>query len=163
VRMLELGETPPEPAAAEKMNAWANLPADDRIIVTVSYDGAPSFVSRVSPTFRSATASDIKNSVYLERDDGKRVLLTDYTPPGKDLFGARFTFPRTIDGQPFLKPDAGTIRFHAEYQPMIPDAPNVTQSSRQGSTANRPAGPYKLKLDAKFKVGEMTYNGELEY
>src|SRR2546423_1795866 len=37
VRILELGETPPEPAAAEKMDAWANLAADDRIIVTVSY------------------------------------------------------------------------------------------------------------------------------
>src|SRR5207245_9734649 len=47
VRMLELGETPPDAAAAEKMDAWANLPADDRIIVTVSFEGDPRFVSRV--------------------------------------------------------------------------------------------------------------------
>src|SRR2546421_7652298 len=163
VRMLELDETPREPAAVEKMDDWANLPADNRIIVTVSYNGTQASLGRVALTFRNATTADLKDSVYLERGDGKRVLLADYTPPGKDIFGARFTFPRTVDGQPFLRPDAGTIRFHAEYEPKIPDAANVTQSSRQSSTANRSAGPYKLKLDMRFKVGEMIYNGKLEY
>jgi hypothetical protein len=164
VRMLELDETPREPAAVEKMDAWANLPADDRIIVAISYNGDQRSSGRVALTFRNATTADMKNSVYLERADGKRVLLTDYAPPAKDVFGARFTFPRTVDSQPFLTPDAGTIRFHAEFEPKIPDAANVTQSSsRQSSTANRPAGPYKVKLDMKFKVGEMIYNGELEY
>ncbi len=161
--MLELGETPPDLAAAEKMDAWANLPADDRIIVTVSFEGDPRFVSRVGLTFRNATASDLKNTVYLERNDGKRLQLTDYAPPGKDLFGAHFTFPRTLDGQPFLTADAGSIRFHAEYEPKIPDAANVTQSSARSSSANKSAGPYKLKLDMKFKIGEMVNNGDLEY
>jgi hypothetical protein len=163
VRMLELAETPPEPSAAERMDAWANLAADNRIIVAVSYDGDRGSVGRVALTFRNATTSDLKDSVYLERADGKRVLLSDYVPPGKDLFGARFTFPRVIDGQPFLTPDGGTIRFHAEYEPKIPDAANVTQSSSRQSTASSSTGPYKLKLDLKFKVGEMIYNGDLEY
>lgn len=163
VRMLELAETPPEPAAAERMDAWANLAADDRIIVAVSCDGDRGSLGRVALTFRNATTSDMKNSVYLERADGKRALLSDYAPPGKDLFGARFTFPRTVDGQPFLTPDGGTIRFHAEYEPKIPDAANVTQSSRQSSGSSRTPSLYKLKLDMKFKVAEMVYNGELEY
>src|SRR2546421_1057484 len=163
VRMLELAESAPDAARLEKMEAWANLAADERIIVAVSYDGDQRVVGRVVPTFRAATAADMKDSVYLERNDGKRVLLTDYTPPGKDVFGARFTFPRTVHGQPFLTPDAGTIRFHAEYEPRIPDAASVTQSNSRGDSGNRSAGPYKLKLDMRFKVGEMIYNGKLEY
>jgi hypothetical protein len=163
VRMLELAESAPDAARLEKMEAWANLAADERIIVAVSYEGDQALLGRVAPTFRAATTADMKDSVYLERNDGKRVFLTDYAPPGKDVFGARFTFPRTVDGRPFLTPDSGTIRFHAEYEPKIPDAGNVTQSSSRQSTANRSASPYKLNLDMRFKVGEMIYNGELEY
>jgi len=160
VRMLELGNSAPEASAMEKMEAWANLAAADRIIVTVAYEGDQRIVSRIAPTFRAAKVEDLKESVYLERNDGKRVQVAEYTPPAKDVFGARFTFPRTVDGQPFLTPDATTIRFHAEYEPKVLDAAVVT--SRQAN-ASRSSDTYKLKLDLKFKVAEMIYNGDLEY
>lgn len=160
VRMLELADTAPDGAAVEKMEAWANLAADNRIIVTVAYEGDQRMVGRVVPTFRAANLEDLKESVYLERNDGKRLQLAEYTPPAKDAFGARFTFPRTIDGQPFLTPDAGTIRFHVEYEPKVLDATVVT--SRQANAA-RGSNSYKLKLDLKFKVADMLYNGDLEY
>ena len=165
VRMLALGETPPDQATAEKMNAWANLPADDRIIVAVSFAGDQRVVARVARTFRSATAADVKNTVYLERNDGKRVFATDYVAPGKDAFGARFTFPRILDGQPFITPGSVTLRFHAEYDPKVLEASAATQTgSRSGSGGNtRTEKPYQLKLDVKFKISEMVTNGELEY
>ena len=162
VRMLELGETAPDAAAIEKMEMWANLQADDRIIVAVSCTGDQQLLGRIISTLRNATTSDLKKSIYLERNDGKRVLLTDYAPPARDIFGARFTFPRTIDGQPFLTADAGLLRFYVEYEPKIPDANIAQTGSRQSSSSNRPS-PYKLKLDLKFKPAEMIYNGELEY
>lgn len=163
VRMLELADTRPDAAAIEKMEAWANLAADDRIIVTVSCNGDQQLLSRIAPTLKTATADELKKTAYLERADGKRVPLSDYAPPAKDVFGARFIFSRTLDGQPFLTPEATLIRFYVEYEPRIPDATNVMQSSsRSGGSSNRPA-PYKLKLDLKFKLADMVYNGELEY
>lgn len=164
VRMLALGETPPDQATAEKLVAWANLPADDRIIVAVSFTGDQRLVGRVARTFRSATAADIKNSVYLERNDGKRAFVTDYAPPGKDAFGARFTFPRTVDGQPFITPGSGAIRFHADFDPKVLEAaPGGQTGSRSSGGSTRTEKPYQLKLDLKFKLADLIHNGELEY
>jgi hypothetical protein len=164
VRLLQLAETTPsDPAAAEKMTAWANLAADDRIIVTVSCTGDDRSLGRVIRTFRNAKLDDLKTAVYLERKDGKRAALTDYAAPAKDLFGARFTFPRAIDGQPFITSDSGIIRFHAEYSPGLPEATTPTAGRGTSGTTTRPEQPYKLRLDLKFKIAEMIYNGELEY
>jgi hypothetical protein len=158
VRMLELADTPPDPANLEKMEAWANLAADDRIIVTLASIGDQRAAGRIAGALRRATAEELKSTVFLERNDGKRVALVEYAAPGKDVFGARLTFPRTVDGQPFLSGDSGSVRFHIEYTPATPDATMQT-NSRPG---NRPDA-YKLKLDMKFKVTDMMYHGELEY
>ena len=166
VRMIELSDTPPDQAAAERMNAWANLAADDRIIVAVSFEGSDKrYLSRVARAFSSSTTPALKDTVYLERKDGKRVFLSEYVPPSKDAFGARFIFPRTVDGQPFITPDSSMIRFHAEYDPKIPDASKAVAqaSSTSAGSTTRTENPFKLKLDMKFKVAEMNYNGELEY
>jgi len=160
VRMLELNETPPEAANLEKMEAWANLAADDRIIVALSYAGDQRGLARIAGLLRTVNTADLKTAVFLERGDGKRLALTDYTPPARDAFGARFTFPRTLDGQPFLSAESGVLRFHAEVSPKAPDA------SLQQSSARNPAtreDPYKLKLDVKFKTGDMMYGSALEY
>ena len=59
-------------------------------------------------------------------------------PPGKDGFGARFIFLRELDGQPFITKDTGEVRFYAQYSNGI-------------------------KIDRRFKVADMLYDGELEY
>jgi hypothetical protein len=80
----------------------------------------------------------LKNKVYLERKDGKRLELVDYKPPINDNMGAKFVFERTLDGQPFLAPDSEFVRF-------------VVDSSE------------KMKINLKFKVAAMMYDGKLEY
>jgi hypothetical protein len=89
--------------------------------------------------FNSAATGTLKNNVYLERNDGKRLFLEEYVPPGKDGFGARFIFLRNQEEKPFL--DAGTreVRFYAEYP-------------RTG-----------IKVDRQFKIADMIYQGQLEY
>jgi hypothetical protein len=160
VRMLETADTPPDAALIEKMEAWANLPADERIIVALAYTGDQRAAAKIAGALRRATTEDLK-SVFLERNDGKRVALAEYTPPGKDAFGARFIFPRTVDGRPFLNADAGTIRFHIEYAPNMTAASAAPQTNSRGATS--PVDSYKLKLDMKFKVTEMMYGDALEY
>jgi hypothetical protein len=85
----------------------------------------------------SANTGSLKNETYLERD-GKRNFLHEYIPPGKDGFGARFIFLRIVDEQPFINGNTGEVRFVTKY-------------------------PNGMKVDRRFKVSEMIYNGQLEY
>ena len=161
VRMLETADTQPDPSGLDKMEAWANLPPDERIIVALAYTANQGAAARPAGALRRATTDEMKGNAFLERSDGKRVALVEYTAPGKDVFGARFVFPRNVDGQPFLNPDAGTIRFHLEYTPKLSEASAAPQTNARGATSTPDS--YRLKVDAKFKVADMIYGGSLEY
>ena len=174
VRLIELTQTETDQSKAEKAaviekrRAWASLSAGDFIIVTVAFEGTDQrYTARVMQAFNSAVTSVLKNSVYLERKDGKRTFLTDYVPPGKDPFGARFIFSRTIEGQPFITADSGSLRFHAEYENKVPPDATVpgrtTSTSRLSNSSIQTNSAFKLKLDMKFKIADMIYNGELEF
>jgi len=84
------------------------------------------------------SAEMLKGKVYLERKDGKPLELLDYKPPIADNMGAKFVFERDLDGQPFLTQESDSVKFVME--------PNE-----------------RLKVNLKFKVSAMLYNGKLEY
>ncbi|MEK6335078.1 MAG: hypothetical protein AABM67_09025 [Acidobacteriota bacterium] len=171
VRLLDLSQAQPDQNAVERRHAWANLAASDSIIVTVAYDSPDKrYLGRVTQAFNSAVTAVLKNSAYLERKDGKRVFLGEYVPPGKDVFGARFIFPRMLEGEPFIRGQEGSLRFHAEYENKntLDSANNPAgQTNRSGATSSNSSGrtesSLKLKLDMKFKLADMSYNGVLEY
>ena len=128
----------PDPQTAERLNNFAEFESKDSVIVTVifaSKDGR--YSGAATQAFGSATTGTLKNVAYLERKDGKRIFLHEYVPPGRDGFGARFIFPREADGQPVISPESGDVRFVADMK--------------------------AVKLDMKFKVSELMYNGKLEY
>ena len=170
VRLLELSQSAPDEAAVEKRRAWANLPASDSIIVTVACDSSDRrYLGRAMQAFSSAVTSVLKSGAYLERQDGTKVFLEEYIPPSKDVFGARFIFPRLINGEPLISNSGGSLRFHAEYESRTATGQDNTPSgetTRRGTTqppsAQAPS-PFKFKLDMKFKVAELLYNGEIEY
>lgn len=125
--------------AAERMKNFAEAQSSESIILTVSYESKDGRASGAAgQAFHSATAATLKNTTYLERKDGKRVFLKEYVAPGKDGFGARFIFPRMAGEGPFITPESGEVRFASE----------VSKD---------------LKLNMKFKVAEMLYDGKLEY
>ena len=125
-----------------QLTAWFDAHTDDWIIVAVAFDATDQrYSGPVMQAFGSATAGTIKNSTYLERKDGKRVFASEYQAPGPDGAGAKFVFARTLDGQPFLNAGSGEVRFHAEF-----------------ATAKPP-----FKLDMRFKVADMMFDGKLEY
>ena len=160
VRMVELSDKPPDDAASQKLDTWANLQAADQIIVSVAHESTDKgSMMLLSQVLTNATTESLKTRVYLERKDGKRLYLTEYVRPSKDLFGARYKFPRTIDGEPFLKSDSGVVRFHAELRAKAPEASENVTPSASDSKGSSP----KFKVDVKFKVAEMIYNGDVEY
>ena len=112
---------------------------DRWIAITVNYESADQrFSGDALQAFSNATSESLKNKTYLERKDGKRLFLHAYYPPSSDGLGAKFIFHRIVDEVPFLNRESGEVRF-------------VSEMSKT------------LRLEKRFKVSEMMYNGKLEY
>jgi hypothetical protein len=127
------------PQLVEKLRAFADQKSDQWIVVAVDYDSTDQrFTGKAMQSFNSAITSTLKNNTYLETKDGKRVFLQEYMAPIKDGMGAKFVFPRTIDDKPFVNAESGYMRFYSE----------------MGSD---------LKLNMRFKIADMMYDGKLEY
>jgi hypothetical protein len=136
-RIMEIDNKPPAEVAA-KLHQFAEMQSPSSIIVTVTYSSNDQRYSGVvMQQFNSAATGSLKNDAYLQRSDGKQLFLEEYVPPGKDGFGARFIFLREVDGQPFIKDANGEIRFYAKY-------------------------PNGIKIDRRFKLADMMYQGQLE-
>ena len=129
----------PDAATVERLKSFAEQPATDSIIVTVSFEASEGRLAGAAMlAFNSATTGVLKQDTYLERGDGEHLYLEEYVPPGRDGFGARFIFPRRVGGTPFLSPDGGEVRFHSQL--------NKT-----------------TELNMRFKLAKMIYNDALEY
>lgn len=123
----------------ENLRAFAETRWENSIIVAVTVDATDQRqLGPVMQAFNSATTGTLKNKSYLERNDGKRIFLEEYDAPSKDGFGARFIFLRYPDEKPFIDADTKEIRFYAEFSSGV-------------------------KIDRRFKVADMMYQGELEY
>lgn len=139
MRVIQLKEKDLEPDVIGRMNSFAELPSTDSIIIAMTIEGTDKrSLGKVMQIIDSATTGTLKNTTYLERNDGKRVFLEEYVPPGKDGFGARFIFRRIVDERPFLSKDFSDVRFVSEFGTSI-------------------------KLNMRFKLSDMLLNGELEY
>ncbi len=139
IRLLQLQQPNIDPQTVERMNAFAEKQPEDSIVIAVNVDGPDTKpIEKVMQVLRTETTGTLRSVSYLERSDGKRVYLTEYIRPGKDGVGARFVFPRKLDGQPFLTSTSASIRFISELGGSI-------------------------KFDMIFKVKEMIVDGEVEH
>jgi hypothetical protein len=127
------------PELAERLKAFAEQQTDKYIVVAVDYDSTDRrFTGPAMQVFNSANTGVLKNNTYLETKDGKRLFLQEYIAPINDGVGAKFVFPRTSDNEPFVSEQGGFLRFYSEM------AKNI-------------------KLNMRFKIADMVYDGKLEY
>src|SRR6185295_5496261 len=139
MRMIQLQQKNLEPDVIDRMNSFAEVPSAESIIIAMTIEGTDKrSLGKVMQIIESAATGTLKNTTYLERNDGKRVFLEQYVPPGKDGFGARFIFKRIVDERPFLTTDFNTVRFVSEFGTAV-------------------------KLNMRFKVSDMMVDGKLEY
>ena len=134
LKKAEVGET-----LSNQLQGFVDRDFSEYVVVVVTAEAADDKL--VGPTMQvmtSATTEILKDKVYLERKDGKRLVLADYRPPGPDGMGAKFVFMRNLEGQPFLTPESDNVRFFAQLNE-------------------------KTKLNIKYKVSDMMYDGKLEY
>jgi hypothetical protein len=137
VRMAELQGAGPERVA--QFRAFLDRDFGDYVVVTITMDGTDrKRMTPVAEALSSADANTLKDAAYLERKDGKRVPLLDYRPPAQDGLGAKFVFPRTVDGKPLLEAASGEVRFALDMGKAI-------------------------KINRRFKVADMMYDGKLEF
>jgi hypothetical protein len=124
---------------ASQLQAFVERDFSNYIVIAVTVESNDKrFSGPIMQALNSATAGTLKNSAYLERQDGKRIFLQDYKAPIADGLGAKFIFPRLVDGQPFLKSDSGTVRFYAEFNDSF-------------------------KLNMRYRVSDMIFDQKLEY
>jgi hypothetical protein len=128
-----------KPELAERLKAFAEQQTDQYIVVIVDYDSSDRrFSGPAMQVFNAATTNLLKISTYLETNDTRRIFLQEYIAPSGDGMGAKYVFPRTLDGAPFINEKNSFIRFYSEM--------------------NR-----NLKLNMRFKISDMMYDGKLEY
>ncbi|HMQ02517.1 MAG TPA: hypothetical protein PKD26_01195 [Pyrinomonadaceae bacterium] len=133
------GQSSPPPDLAGKLQTAIDNGFGDFIVVAVNVDGPnPRTVGATLQALMRLKAEDLEDKVYLERKDGKRLQLLEYKTPIADDMGGKFVFARTLDGSPFLGPSSENVRF----------------------VLNQPGN---LRLNVRFDVSKMTYNGNLEY
>jgi len=139
MRVIKIAQKTPSAELDEGLQAFVNRDFKDFIVVAVTVDSTDGrYAAPAQNSFTTARIGTIKNSVYLERKDGKRVFPIEYHPPITDGLGAKFIFPRRVDEREFLNETSGSFRFYAEMSPQ-------------------------LKLNVTFKMADLTYDGKLEY
>src|SRR5262245_38396092 len=127
------------PELTEQLKAFAEQKNDKYIVVVVDYDSRDRrFSGPAMQVFNSANTDVLKNNTYLENRDGARLFLQEYIAPINDGMGGKFIFSRTVNNEPFVNEQGGYLRFYSEM------AKN-------------------LKLNMRFKIADMTYDGKLEY
>jgi hypothetical protein len=127
------------PELAEKLKAFAEQQTDQYIVVAVDYDSKDRrFSGPTMQVFNSSNTGTLKNNTYLESKDGKRLFLQEYIAPINDGMGAKFVFPRTLNNELFVNEQSGFLRFYSEMGKNV-------------------------KLNMRFKISDMMYEGKLEY
>lgn len=137
-RLVLLAKAEPDEALATQLQGFIDRDFSEYIVVSVGVEvGDQKMAGPIMQAFSGANAEALQKTVYLERKDGKKLFLMDYRPPVEDGMGAKFVFKRVVDGQPFLT-ENDSVRFVAQMNE-------------------------KMKLDTRYKLSNMLYDGKLEY
>ena len=124
---------------AAQLKAFANQDFPDYVVVTVTVEGSESKgrLQSAMALLNSRTTATLKNNTYLIVKD-QRIFLEEYQAPRSDGLGARFIFPRIVDGKPIITAEDDEVKFVSE----------LTRT---------------FKLNMRYKVKDMMYQGKLEY
>jgi hypothetical protein len=89
-----------------------DMDAGDWIVVSVTFrSNDPNEESTVRRFFQSETAPTLKNKAFLSTPAFSQVEVAAYFPPREESVGAKFVFPRVINGAPVVAADTDRIAF----------------------------------------------------
>ncbi len=123
-----------------RFNRPLNLDFSERVVVALEYATNDPDVSRELKAFLDAARTDtLKQSVYLITKGNGRIELKEYFTPSPDGSGAKFIFPRVIDGKAVVSAEDKELHFDM-WMPVVDQ---------------------RLYID--FKPARMVYGGQLAY
>jgi hypothetical protein len=138
-RMILSKQEQPDDRLTAQLQAFVERDFSPYIVIAVSVEATDQrFSAPIMQALASANTGTLKNNAYLERQDGKRLFLSEYRAPIADGLGAKFIFPRLVNGLPFLDSHSGTVRFFAQFNDSF-------------------------KLNMTYKVSDMVFDQKLEY
>jgi len=137
-RMVLLTKPEADANLTAQLQGFIDREMNDYIVVSVGVEVEnQKLAGPLMNAFSAATTEALQKNVYLERKDGKKLYLMEYRAPIEDGMGAKFIFPRKLEGQPFLS-ESDVVRFVAQFNE-------------------------KMKLNTRYKLSDMLYDGKLEY
>lgn len=137
-RMVLLSKSQPDENLTTQLQGFVDREIADYIVVSVGIEVEnEKMAGPLMRAFTDATTEALQKNVYLERKDGKKLYLMQYRAPIEDGMGAKFIFPRQLEGHPFLS-ESDSVRFVAQLNE-------------------------KMKLNTRYKLSDMLYDGKLEY
>lgn len=167
-RMIEIQNKGELSEPVEKqLKAFAAADFPDYIVITVTIDSPrPSnHLQQATTMLAKITTADLQNNTYLLAGNGKRVFIKEYQSPRNDGFGARFIFPRLVDGKPYITAETESVLFHAEMMEAGATASSSANPSQQtGPSASSSITPFSnFILNMRYKIKDMMFGGKLEY
>ncbi len=112
----------------------------DEVVISVAYNSNDQTHQRDMKHFLDTqTTATFNQSAYLYSPRLGRLDLVKYVPAANEGIGARFIYPRTVNGQPIIQPGDKDLRF--EFW----------------------AAPLNQKVMFGFKTSKLMYKGELAY
>lgn len=139
------------------------LETDDWVVIGLSCrSNDPEQESQMRRYFHSQTAATLRDKVFLSTERHSQVRIQAYFPPAEESVGARFVFPRTIEGEDLVAAARGLISFELLDLPVARSA-GPRQRGRQGSDFGDAdgGGGAGTMLRATFSLEEMTRDGKV--
>ena len=138
-RMVVLNHENANPELAQQLQGFIDRDFSEYIIVAVTPETNDKKIGgSLIQVLNSTSVESLKENVFLERKDGTRLKLQDYRAPSSDGMGAKFIFPRKVNGESFIVDPKDNLHFVAQFND-------------------------KLKISVRYKLSEMSYNGSMEY
>lgn len=118
-----------------------NADVKDEVVLALAYKTNDQSAQRdLKRFFDTATTDTLNQQAYLFSPQLGRVDLMKYIPPGSDGIGARFIYPRMVNGKPLLQPGDKELRFEFWV-----------------------GGPVNDELRVAFDARKMNFKDELSY
>lgn len=120
-RYDELGEQEKQ-ALDRRFSAPLRLDVSNQIIIAVEFSSNDRQLGmQIDRTLRTATAKLLQQKAYLISERLERVQLKAYFPPSPDGTGAKFIFPRQVEGEPVVSKEDKEVTFEL----YLPDIPKI--------------------------------------